>query len=606
MNNMLETCMDFLSNYAGEAFWTSEDAYNTCIGEYEKNNVNISDYVNNDNEENRKTKTDIYKKINMPKFADSLLQDMELDNKYKRGVRIGNPFTQSFCLPQNPSKYEETQNYRFGNQAIINMNNKDNTCYWWIPYVLKMNPNSPISISVFICSDKIRVTIENDKKNSNVYSTALMNIINDKKRQIIINKENDVDYVEEIKKAFNTLKKEYESIMHKQTKLKQKICEALTTKKQIVLTGAPGTGKTYTAREYASDMIDAEFINENNLSGLRDEFLNVYNYCVIEGSDFDRLDLGELKKVEEIKESAEKLNNNNLKDLKDLKDLKEKRIKFVQFHPSFDYTDFVEGLKPVQLAEKTDKSEYSFVRVDGIFKSFCREIVNDNNTNSDNNKKNYYFIIDEINRADLSKVFGELMYGLEESYRGKGEYRPQSQYSYLPTYQRGDDDGKWIIIPKDEDVFADGFYIPENLIIIGTMNDIDRSVEAFDFALRRRFKWIEVTADEVMADVLRGIGKIENEEDIKKACTNINNMNDVISGEAGRKFRLSKAFHIGPSYFKELTCVEKGKFNWNDVFDNDISPILREYLRPYDTQKQEDFIKDCRTALYGEKAAEKK
>lgn len=100
-----------------------------------------------------------------------------------------------------------------------------------------------------------------------------------------------------------------------------------------------------------------------------------------------------------------------------------------------------------------------------------------------------------------------LMYGLEESYRGRSENCPQSQYSYLPTYRKKGN-GKWKRISKKEDVFADGFYIPENLRIIGTMNDIDRSVETFDFALRRRFRWIDIKANDVMANVLRGTTKI--------------------------------------------------------------------------------------------------
>ena len=89
----------------------------------------------------------------------------------------------------------------------------------------------------------------------------------------------------------------------------------------------------------------------------------------------------------------------------------------------------------------------------------------------------YVFVIDEINRADLSRVFGELFYGLEKDYRGKPI---KTQYAYL----------------KEED--EPDFVIPENVYIIGTMNDIDRSVESMDFALRRRFAWYEITAEQSM------------------------------------------------------------------------------------------------------------
>ncbi|WP_253514806.1 AAA family ATPase [Peribacillus frigoritolerans] len=105
-----------------------------------------------------------------------------------------------------------------------------------------------------------------------------------------------------------------------------------------------------------------------------------------------------------------------------------------------------------------------------------------------------------MNRADLSRVFGELMYGLEEHYREKTF---QTQYSNLPTYEIKNKRA----VPMDYDVFENGFFIPENVYIIATMNDIDRSVEAFDFALRRRFQWIEVKANDVMKDALEGMQK---------------------------------------------------------------------------------------------------
>ena len=200
---------------------------------------------------------------------------------------------------------------------------------------------------------------------------------------------------------------------------------------QIILTGAPGTGKTRMAKEV-----------------------------------------------------AEKLNG--------------KGYEFVQFHPSYDYTDFVEGLRPIEDKDNAGNTTMVFRKVDGIFKKFCREVVKQNAE-----EKKYFFLIDEINRADLSKVFGELMFCLETDKRGK-DNAVQTQYQNLPTYDvkekkyYGEDDSK--------DVFKDGFYIPKNVIIIGTMNDIDRSVESMDFALRRRFIWkeVEVTRD-LLKNSLKGI-----------------------------------------------------------------------------------------------------
>ncbi|MCQ2749017.1 MAG: AAA family ATPase [Clostridia bacterium] len=105
-------------------------------------------------------------------------------------------------------------------------------------------------------------------------------------------------------------------------------------------------------------------------------------------------------------------------------------------------------------------------------------------------KKKYFFIIDEINRADLSKVLGELMYCFEKDKRGPGN-PVQTQYRNLKTYACD----KKRELAKFEDVFVDGFFIPENVIIVGTMNDIDRSVESMDFALRRRFIFEEFYVD---------------------------------------------------------------------------------------------------------------
>lgn len=164
-----------------------------------------------------------------------------------------------------------------------------------------------------------------------------------------------------------------------------------------------------------------------------------------------------------------------------------KKYELVQFHPSYDYTDFVEGIRPVEYKDQDGIEKVEFRKVDGIFKKFCRKVADDDQDGKSNEK--YFFIIDEINRADLSKVFGELMYCLETDKRGS-ENRIQTQYANLHTYNPEEGDY------YSEDIFEKGFYIPKNVIIIGTMNDIDRSVESMDFALRRRFVWREITVEE--------------------------------------------------------------------------------------------------------------
>ncbi|MBR1816281.1 MAG: AAA family ATPase [Lachnospiraceae bacterium] len=295
--------------------------------------------------------------------------------------------------------------------------------------------------------------------------------------------------------------------------------------KQLIFTGAPGTGKTYGVREAVKEL------------------------C---------------------------------------KDCKE-QYKFVQFHPSYDYSDFVEGLRPVNLNGAT---EPSFVRLDGTFKAFCRKIVEDNKKSENNEKKMYYFIVDEINRADLSKVFGELMFGLEESYRGE-ENRFDTQYMNLKTHEI-DENGA--AVPIEDDCFKKGFYIPQNLIFIGTMNDIDRSVESFDFALRRRFQWIEIKANDIMNNSLKMMLKNNLEEEtmdetIKELSDKVINMNKVIS-EDGKKFGLSEAFHIGPAYFEYYDGN-----NLQEIWDDKLLPILNEYTRGRNSDEVDSFKNKCAEAL---------
>lgn len=157
--------------------------------------------------------------------------------------------------------------------------------------------------------------------------------------------------------------------------------------KQIVFTGAPGTGKTYTAYQFAKHTVEGYFGNSNHLNT---------------------------------------------------------HIEIVQFHSSYDDSDFVEGLRPVETGEN---NEVTFRRLDGQFKAFCRKILKDIDCNAP-----YFFIIDEINRADLSRVFGELMFCLDESKRpvsllDTAEKKVTTQYSNLPTYEVSKETGKAAPIP---------------------------------------------------------------------------------------------------------------------------------------------------------------
>ena len=175
-------------------------------------------------------------------------------------------------------------------------------------------------------------------------------------------------------------------------------------------------------------------------------------------------------------------------------------------------------------------------------------------------KRPYVFIIDEINRGEASKIFGELFYAIDPGYRGKSDVRVKTQYQNL--------------IPES-DVFADGFYVPDNVYIIGTMNDIDRSVESMDFAMRRRFTWKEVTPTETqsMLDILPCA------DEAKKT---MNRLNEEIANTDG----LGTAYMVGPAYFLKLG---NNGGDFLRLWDMNIEPLLKEYLRGF--RKSDDILK---------------
>ncbi len=183
--------------------------------------------------------------------------------------------------------------------------------------------------------------------------------------------------------------------------------------------------------------------------------------------------------------------------------------------------------------------------------------------------KNFVFIIDEINRGEMSKIFGELFFSIDPGYRGeKGKISTQ--------YQN---------LVDEDDAFYDGFYVPENVYIIGTMNDIDRNVESMDFAIRRRFAFMEITAEKTqgMLDNSESWNSNKPSDEIIKAMKNrMNNLNNAISGTEG----LSSAYHIGASYFLKFNLPSETIENEDPVkkaFDNlwnyHLKPLLQEYLR---------------------------
>ena len=280
----------------------------------------------------------------------------------------------------------------------------------------------------------------------------------------------------------------------KRSQLEKKCTDLLKSNYNLVLTGAPGTGKTFAA-----------------------------------------------KKVAELMGAV---------------------CELVQFHPSYDYTDFVEGLRPVDTGDGI-----GFERKDGVFKEFCKQALRDVPE-----KKPYVFIIDEINRGEISKIFGELFYSIDSGYRGEVG-RVKTQYQNL--------------VPED-DPFYEGFYVPENVYIIGTMNDIDRSVESIDFAMRRRFAWVEFTAEAsrsmLDSDDAWGDAKPQNVGDIKAMMDRLNDC--IISDKIG----LTRAYQIGAAYFLKYALYN----DFNALWNNHLKGVLYEYLRgAYDIDKKIDLLHEA-------------
>lgn len=346
---------------------------------------------------------------------------------------------------------------------------------------------------------------------------------------------------------------------------KQELIGALTYKgydqllatHNMILTGAPGTGKTWSAKKIASWIIK------------RKSYLN--------------------------------LNDEEKKYLK-------KHCELVQFHPSYDYTDFVEGLRPVSKENSSGpgkSNDVGFELKEGVFKKFCEkalisyevwkynqqtsgsvkadDIINRiNGTQSDKEgesitwekilEKNktqekqerdekfpyFIFIIDEINRGELSKIFGELFFSIDPGYRGT-DGAVLTQYANMVTKPNTFDKK----LGSDDKNYGH-FFVPNNVYIIGTMNDIDRSVESMDFAMRRRFSFLEVKANERM-DMWT-----EDWRDLAASCMKA--INEKIEKIAG----LSSAYHIGPAYFKKLNDYNSDFFK---LWDNHLYGVLFEYLR---------------------------
>ena len=267
----------------------------------------------------------------------------------------------------------------------------------------------------------------------------------------------------------------------------------------VILTGAPGTGKTYLAKKVAAKII-----------GCRED---------------------ELENVEQFG--------------------------FVQFHPSYDYTDFVEGLRPIK---SNGSNGVEFELMDGVFKQFCLKALK-------NPKHNYVFVIDEINRGEMSKIFGELFFSIDPGYRGK-QGAVQTQYANMVKWGNQFD---WNL----DNGKKGQFFVSENVYIIGTMNDIDRSVESMDFAFRRRFAFKEITATDTQEDILYYSDLNLSSDDLGKLTRTMNAINDCLTS-----LNFSDSYHIGGAYFKKISKYSsKIKTKWECLWNYHLKGTLYEYFR---------------------------
>lgn len=212
-------------------------------------------------------------------------------------------------------------------------------------------------------------------------------------------------------------------------------------------------------------------------------------------------------------------------------------IQMVQFHQSYSYEEFIRGYKPTE--------QGGFTLKNGVFYEFCQKALKDPD-------HNYYFIIDEINRGNMSKIFGELLMLIEADKRDKS-------YAMPLTYM------------QDEEA---PFYIPSNLYIIGMMNTADRSLAVVDYALRRRFAFIEVEPAFQSEKYQMHLQQFMSDELIQKVVQKIMSLNNEIEQDS---LNLGKGYRIGHSYFTPKVKLENEQTWYKHVIQMEIEPLIREY-----------------------------